>query len=237
MIAVGCFIGVVLILAIISLVGIRRKQKEDEAKSEIESETVAALELGRINLSLFGDYEELEDEKKCKDTEEVLCSTLNDNEDCNESEEKEDGEAGRSECKPGKNCNEEDEEERYVKVFGAGLQREDEEEPVVKNAEIVVQNYLADGDCAEVNMKRPVDIMESNKDEDCGSEEVAVNGDEAKEKDECSSSEGETAEDVKPDPGVKSEPLYENLAGEEDFNVGISNLSYEESVIGHDSRA
>ena len=228
---------------------IRRKQKEDKAKSEMESEAAGALELGKVNLSLFGDYEELEDDRQCDDIKEVLKKSSSHEEiisiEVNRRNAKEDvfqclskhAKAGKSECKSSKNCKEEDKEERYVKVFGTGLQREDEEEPVVKNAEIVVQNYLADGDCAEVNAKKPVDIMESNEDGTCGSEEVAMNDDGAEEMHKCPSSVGLTVEDVKPDPGVESKSLNESPVGKEDFNAGISNLCYEESFVNHESRA
>ena len=71
-IGVSCVVGVVLIIAIVSLISIRRKKIEDKAKAKIENDLEETMELGKIDISLF-----YSDDNLCQDGEEVNETDVN----------------------------------------------------------------------------------------------------------------------------------------------------------------
>ena len=79
LIAVGCFVGVILLLAIASLVGIRRKQKEYQVKKKTESESLGAFELGKLNANIYSD----DFEEKCGPSEEMVKRDMSEEEEDN----------------------------------------------------------------------------------------------------------------------------------------------------------
>ena len=63
-------------LAIASLVGIRRKQKEYQVKKKIENESLGAFELGKLNENIYsGNFDE-----KCGVSEEMVKRDMSENE-------------------------------------------------------------------------------------------------------------------------------------------------------------
>ena len=73
LIAVGCSVGAILLIAIVLLVRIRRKQKVYRAKQELENNFRGAIELGRVNQSTH-DRKIAED--TCNATEDVVKKSL-----------------------------------------------------------------------------------------------------------------------------------------------------------------
>ena len=222
--------------------GIRRKQIEDREKSKIGNEDEGEFELGRINLSIFSEYEGLGGEKHLK--EEVLKGSLNEEDDkvlqlkgepvyeeidseCFYvnipgvlEEERED----ITKCQPNETIVDEEH------LSAAALGTDDGEKALIKEAEIVIQSDVADGTCAEVPKVEQVDTTASlNKDELFESEEV-IRNDEADEKIVEPHSDGLTANDTEINPDDESECCYTNLSGGEDYlKAAIDNPSYEEN--------
>ena len=234
LIAVGCFVGFVLLLGIVSLVGIRRKQIEDREKSKIENDDTGEFELGKINLTLCNGDEDLGGEKRLG--EEVLKEDLNEDEDkvlqLKGGLEKEESryyvfeeEEGIAICEPNELSKD---EEHLCEASAAGSNTDEGERVIFKEAVIVVQSDISVDSSAEMKKVEQVDTTDNlSEDEDFGSEEVIVNN-EADEKIEEHRSVGLAANYTRPHSDEESECIYVNLSGgEDDFKAAIDNPSYE----------
>ena len=161
-ISVSCFAGAVLIAAIVSIVSICRKKREERGKLKIESGLEETLALGRIDLSLFVEDHQAAIKKELGrisrvDREKgiVMTEGLSENEISTDGSEsfRENETEGKTESVSSKNSREYGEEEALFKAvevrtdgqsfLNENRSRDGEElEVVIKQVEVVVQHHL-----------------------------------------------------------------------------------------------
>ena len=149
LIAVGCYFGVILLIAIVSLIWIRRKKEEDRMKAE-KKDLVGKFELGVMTANIYSD--DL-GESKSYATEQTLGKSLFDAGEINilhlQGEEDKVMEADPTKYQLNKVCSK---EESHDEAVFDDVREVDAKEIIVKGAKSVQKADTEDSDCANISM-------------------------------------------------------------------------------------